>query len=85
MLLIAQQITPSTGFHLSVDLGQVIISGCIGIIGYFVKRTIESFGKRLDRHEDILFNMSQDLQRVIGQVSLGPYTGPNRRIKNNDK
>ena len=55
-------------FTLNVDLGQIIISALIGIIGWFIKRTIDSFGKRLDKHDEILIGLVGDVQRLIGQV-----------------
>lgn len=55
-------------FTLNVDLGQIILSVLIGIIGWFMKRTIDSLGKRLDRHDEILIGLVGDVQRLIGQV-----------------
>lgn len=53
-------------FTFHVDLGQLILAGMIGIIGYLVKRMIDQFGSRLDKHEDILFTLSGQIQKVIG-------------------
>jgi len=53
-------------FTLHIDLGQVLLGGMIGIVGYFVKRMIDSFGSRLDKHENILFELSGQIQKVIG-------------------
>lgn len=53
-------------FTFHVDLGQVILAGMIGIIGYLVKRMVDQFGMRLDKHEDILFTLSGQIQKVIG-------------------
>jgi hypothetical protein len=55
----------------NIDLGQIIISSLLAIIGWFVVRTINQFSKRLDRHDDMLFNLVQDVQFLIGQSYLG--------------
>ena len=53
-------------FSPNVDLGQVIIASLIGTIGFFVKRTIDDFGRRLDRHEEIIFKVVKDTQLILG-------------------
>ena len=57
-------------FTFHVDLGQVIISILIAIVGWFVKRTIDRFDKRIDNHENVLFNMNGDLQLIVGQLGI---------------
>ena len=58
---------------LHVDLGQILIAallGCISIIGWYIKRDLTVFGARLDKHEDRLLHISENLQQVIGQVGI---------------
>lgn len=70
-------------FHLQVDLGQVILATLIAIVGYFVKKTIDDFGNRIDKHEEILFQMAQDIQFIVG--SLGIERRKITRLPKNDK
>lgn len=55
-------------FNPTVDLGQVILASLIGTIGFFVKRTIDDFGRRLDRHEEIIFKVVKDTQLILGLI-----------------
>jgi len=48
-------------FTNSIDLGQVITAALIGIIGFFMKREINTIGKRLDKHDDILFEFAKSI------------------------
>lgn len=57
-------------FTLNVDLGQLITTGMIGIVGYFVKRTIDKFEIRLDRHEEVIFKINGDIQAIIGSLGI---------------
>lgn len=57
-------------FSFNIDLGQIIIAGLIGIVGYFFKRTIDEFKTRIDKHEDILFKMNGDLQLLVGNLGI---------------
>lgn len=50
----------------TIDLGQIIISVLIAIVGYFVKRTIEKIESRVDEHEVILFKMHGDVKEIKG-------------------
>lgn len=56
-------------FTANFDLGQAIIAILISIVGYFVKKTIDKFDGRLDKHEDILFKMSGDVQLLKGMLN----------------
>lgn len=54
---------------LHVDLGQLLIvavTAVMAIMGYLIKKEITSFGRRLDKHDDILFRFSGQIQRLIG-------------------
>ena len=53
-------------FTFNVDLGQTIIAGLIGVSGYLVKRTIDKFDSRLDRHEQTIFIIAQEVQKLVG-------------------
>lgn len=57
-------------FTAHIDLGQVIISILIGTVGWFVKRTIDRMDRRLDKHEDVIFNMNGSIQRIAGVMGI---------------
>ncbi len=57
-------------FTFNVDLGQLIIAGLIGIVGYFVKHTIDKVESRLDKNENAMFVMSNSVQRLIGNLEV---------------
>jgi fluoride ion exporter CrcB/FEX len=44
----------------------VITALLIGIIGYFIKRTIEEFSAKLTKHDDAIFQLAGNVQRLIG-------------------
>lgn len=53
----------------SLDMGQIIISillAFITIIGWFIKKDIAEFVKRLDRHDVILFEITATMNRLLG-------------------
>lgn len=48
-----------------IDLGQIILAALFlqaSVIVWFIKKEINTFGKRLDRHEEILFKLAQKVQ-----------------------
>lgn len=51
---------------LHVDLGQIIIGSLIAIVGFFIRREITTVGKRLDIHDNLIYELSQTVQLVIG-------------------
>lgn len=53
-------------FKGTIDLGQIIISGLIAAVGWFVKRTIEKIESRVDSHEGLLFKMHGDVKEIKG-------------------
>jgi hypothetical protein len=57
-------------FTAQIDLGQVLLSLLIGVVGWFVKRTIDKFEVRLDKHENILFGVNGDIQAIIGKLEV---------------
>jgi hypothetical protein len=50
----------------NVDLGQIIIGSLICIVGYFLKREINTFANRLDNHDKSIIKLVGDVQRLIG-------------------
>lgn len=62
-------------FHFQVDLGQIIIATLIAVVGYFVKRTIDMFGARLDKHEVVIFDMAQNIQFIMGSLGINKRSG----------
>lgn len=56
-----------------IDLGQLIIAiliALLGIIAWFIRKEITEFGLRLDKHETMLFRMTQNVSIVMGQVGI---------------
>lgn len=70
-------------FALNVDLGQLIIGGLIAIVGYLMKRQLETFAKRLDKNEMVIFQMASDLQYLMGFTD-GAKSPQNRRKSDNE-
>ena len=54
-------------FTSHIDLGQIVLAALIVIIGYFVKRTLNEFGSRLDKHDTILLNLVRDVGMLVGR------------------
>ena len=55
--------------NFNVDLGQIlllIVGVVISIIGWFIKKEITSFGTRIDKHDEVLFSLTGQVQRLIG-------------------
>ena len=61
-------------FHFQVDAGQIIIASMIGIIGWFINRTIARIDKTLDGHADMITDL-------VGKVNFltGVAQWPERR------
>jgi len=60
-------------FTLHIDLGQVVLSiiaAAMGVMVYFVKRTVEGFGDRIDRHDRILFNLNGNVRQIMGKLGM---------------
>lgn len=51
----------------SIDLGQIIISSAIIIIGFFVRHELSRLTTRLDDHDDRLNELLKDVSRLVGQ------------------
>ena len=54
----------------NIDLGQLIVAGMIGVIGFFVKRELSTITRRLDRHDRVIMNMFGGLNRLLGKTDL---------------
>lgn len=57
-------------FTFKIDLGQVILAGMIGVLSWLIKRTIDSIEKRIEKHEQIIFDMNGKLQLIVGSMGL---------------
>lgn len=58
-----------------------LISALITIVGFFVKKEINNFAKRIDRHDEMLFKLAGDVQRLIGYY----YAGSDRRTRSREQ
>lgn len=54
-------------FTFNVDLGQLIISGCIGIIGWFSIQTIRRIETKLEAHDRQITEIQKDISFIIGK------------------
>ena len=57
-------------FTWQVDLGQLLTIVIVGIISFFLKRELNRFDFRLDKHDNVLERLIGDTQRLIGEVGL---------------
>lgn len=51
-----------------IDLGQLILAGMIGVIGYLIKRMVDRVDQRLDKHDALLMGLIKDVAHLIGIV-----------------
>lgn len=65
-------------FSFNIDLGQLLISGLIAVVGWFVKRTIDKLERRMDRGEDAIFNLHGDMQTIMGHLGVERRKIPRR-------
>ena len=42
----------------------------VSIIGWFIKKEITTFSKRLDSHEERFLHLSNQLSIVVGQIGI---------------
>jgi hypothetical protein len=64
----------------NIDAGQVLISAitsCLVVIGWFIKRELGIIASRLDKHENLIFDLSSKVQRVLGMEQV--WNGKDRR------
>jgi len=57
-------------FSFQVNLGQLVIVASIASIGWFIKHTISDLGNRLDDHEERLYTLTSELNRLIGRIGM---------------
>ena len=57
-------------FTFNVDLGQLIISSLVGIVGWFSVRTLSRVETRLDRHDEQISEILEQLSFIIGSLRL---------------
>lgn len=71
-------------FSVNLDLGQLLIAvllASLTIVAWFIKKEITNFGKRLDKHEAVITDMTSTLSRVVGEVSIIiQFLGPKGRF-----
>lgn len=56
-------------FKLTIDLGQIMISLLLGIVGYFVKRELEKISLRLDGHDGRILDLFEKVGELMGTVN----------------
>jgi len=64
-------------FH--IDLGQVIIATLIAAVGYLMKNEITNFRGKLEKHDEIIFNLVQQVQRLIGRNEIR-HSGQDKKV-----
>lgn len=67
--------------NLNVDLGQIIVTAAIAIVGYLISLQISTFRSQLIYHEKLIIGLVSDVQRLIG-INIGRKTwdGNERRV-----
>jgi hypothetical protein len=51
-----------------IDVGQLIIATLIGVVGFLIARMISRIDSRLDRHEETIFKIANQVQFLIGKT-----------------
>ncbi len=81
-------------FNTQIDIGQILSIGTFIVTAAVIIATVRAelsavkdmltlFGTRLGKHEETVFNMAQQLQRLIGQVETRTE-GDRRRRQNHN-
>lgn len=68
-----------------IDAGQILIScitACLLVISWFIKRELGTIASRLNRHEELIFDLAGHVQRILGMEQL--WNGLDRRKKNQE-
>lgn len=55
-------------FHLTVDLGQIIIGVLISTVGWLINRTLNGIFTRLDKHDEAIAQLIKDVGILTGKV-----------------
>lgn len=53
-------------FSYNIDLGHLIVSSCVLVIGFFLRRELMTLTARLDNHDALLQGLIRDVSRMIG-------------------
>lgn len=53
-------------FTTHIDLGQIILSSMIGIVGWFIKRELSSINGRLDNHDSKFYELVGQVNMLLG-------------------
>lgn len=53
-------------FTATIDLGQIIIVTCLAVIGFFVKWELARIMIRIDRHDDLLYQLTGEVRELLG-------------------
>lgn len=64
----------------NMDLGQIIISFLLAISTFFGKRTLEGISQRLDKHDDMLIELSGNVHQISGLLGSGNAVGRNKNV-----
>lgn len=69
----------------NIDLGQIIISACLVIIGFLLKRELSSISNKLERHEAEIKTLTSDMIQAL--TLIGTLTGrsPLSRTRRGDR
>jgi len=54
-------------FRTTFDLGQVILCGIIGTLGWLIKREIARITTKIEAHDEMFYNLNGHVQRLIGR------------------
>lgn len=54
----------------NIDLGQIILISLTGIIGFFIKRTLDDIIKRLDKQDIIIVELIKDVAALTAVVGM---------------
>ena len=68
-------------FTFHVDLGQLIITGMIGIIGWFVNMTIKRIIDRLDSHDKSINELSNKIEYLNGILQAMGFLTPGASVR----
>lgn len=66
----------------TIDLGQIIIALCCGVIGFFIKREIGNISTKIQYHDTAIVHLSTQVAELIGAMKIYGvyYDGKKRRL-----
>lgn len=53
-------------FTATIDLGQIIIASCMAVIGFFIKWELARITARIDKHDDLLYQLTGEVRELLG-------------------